>query len=135
MYLLKDWKEIDRHGLENILDIHTKGVNWFVAAGIFPVSLVFQWYQMRNRQMPAALSAPALLAQEFIFSLVGISWMYRVTGSKLSRTEWYATVGYVTLDHILVSLVQSVIYVLAVTKSKRERVMTREDETSPLLVA
>ncbi|KAK3313230.1 hypothetical protein B0H66DRAFT_644321 [Apodospora peruviana] len=115
---------------------HCLYVNWFVTAGVFPVSLLFQLLAMRDQPVPRALSISGLAVQAVVFTLVGISWLYRMSIDVSSWIEWYEYVGHCAINCLLFALAQLILLIYTLGRSRAERRTHGAaglDETSPLL--
>ena len=91
------------------LAAHAHCVNWFVTAGIFPLSLLFEWFALRGHPVPGGLSIKGLATQAVVFILMGISWTWRMTINDVTWVEWYEFVGYPAVDNFLFGVVQALL--------------------------
>ena len=158
----------DRHskfwvGFVNIWWLHLWYVLWLVSLVILPLSLFCQWLVMHGKPVPQSLSVRGLGAQAIIFTLLGISWTWRMDVSREAADPtgddgrglerwwyWYISSAYLVINHLLFGAIQGLLYGYVwlwrrgeAKLSSRNRAQGAEalddegipslDETSPLL--
>ena len=77
-----------------------------------------------------ALSLEGLVAQAIVFSLLALSWLWRLRwpGPDVVMAEWYQCVGFVAVDHIVFALVQAVLLWIAVRRRRQGETAAGERE-------
>lgn len=81
------------------------------------VSVVAQVCEKSPRTSPEALSIAGLVMQLVVFTLVGISWLFRLTmpddywrmSSMRALMTWYQLVGWAAVDNLVFAFVQAIL--------------------------
>ncbi|KAL2870899.1 uncharacterized protein BJX67DRAFT_210239 [Aspergillus lucknowensis] len=92
-------------------------------------------------QKSSALSLPGLFVQAVVFSLVALSWIWRVPFpwervdylSLRLLSTWYGSVGWIAVDNGIFGLGRALLLVMALRRGFRKGWMELEGETKPLL--
>jgi hypothetical protein len=78
------------------------------------------------------LSLEGLVAQAIVFSLLALSWLWRLRWPGPGvMASWYQCVGFVAVDHIVFALVQAVLLWIAVRRRRQGE--TAASEREPLI--
>jgi hypothetical protein len=131
-----------------------KGPDWFVAifggthalfinpivTALGIVALFAQAQESLSRTSPGALSIAGLAVQALVFTVVGISWIFRLQVSEdfqLGRMSpiraivtWYQLVGWAVVDNLVFAFVQAAMWFLVSTRSKPD---AKGSERTPLM--
>jgi hypothetical protein len=116
--------------------VHTIYINPIVTA-IGVLSLLPEARTIVTHRSPSALSLVGLGFQATSFTLVGISWLFRLTiPHEYWRTDpaealvsWYQLVGWAAVDNLVFAFVQAVLLVIALRQRRSDGV----SEIMPLL--
>ena len=85
-------------------------------------SLYFQARETLSGTSNGAISLRGLASQAIIFTLVGFTWIFRLTASRdffkgltplRALIEWYQLVGWAAVDNLIFAFVQAVLFCIA----------------------
>jgi hypothetical protein len=95
-----------------------------------------------HRRAPGALSFTGLFVQATVFTLVGVSWIFRLTTEGLELGTytpiqavwvWYELVGWAVIDNLEFAVVQGTLAFLVFGRKRWSVDAAAVDETTPLV--
>ena len=107
-------------------------------ASVFPQARAISSRKSPGSTPLAALSLWGLALQAIVFTVVGISWLFRLTVPKdfwqmspiRALMVWYQIVGWAAVDNLIFAFVQAVLYFIAY---RHRATYGGGSETAPLL--